>query len=218
MSQVVLATGNAKKLAELRRMVAEAGAEQLEVLGLADFDPYPAPAETERTFEGNALLKARACLAHSGLPSLADDSGIAVEELNQMPGVRSARWSGPECDDAANNALLLAQLDDVDDPRRGAQFVCAVALVLPNGSEFVQHGMMTGRLLRGPRGTGGFGYDPLFRADGQSRSNGELSPAEKDAISHRGQAIRAMLPVLLEQLSRTETISETTSGGEVHQT
>lgn len=202
--RVVLATGNAKKLTELQRLVAEAGAE-IEILGLNELaengQSYPAPAETERTFEGNALLKARTCLARTGLASLADDSGIAVDELNQMPGVRSARWAGPECDDQANNALLLRQLYDVADDRRGAQFVCAVALVLADGTEFVRRGVMAGRLLRAARGSGGFGYDPLFVAEGQSRSNGELSAAEKDAISHRGRAVRAMVPVLVEQLT-----------------
>ncbi len=200
----MLATNNAKKLAELRRMVDQAGA-QLEVLGLGDLAErglsYPAPAETGRTFEANALIKAHEAVARTGLAALADDSGIATDELNGMPGVRSARWAGPACDDEANNALLLAQLDDVEDERRGARFVCAIALVLPDGREFVERGEQSGRLLTAGRGGNGFGYDPLFLADGQTRSNAELSAAEKDAISHRGRAVRAIVPVLIDQLT-----------------
>ena len=197
---VVLATNNAKKLAELRRLVAAAGA-AVTVLGLADVEPYPEPAETERTFVGNALLKARACVAVTGLPALADDSGVAVDVLNGMPGVRSARWSGPDATDATNNALLLAQLDDVPDEERTAHFEAAVALVLPDGRERTTTGRMEGRLLRAPVGEHGFGYDPLFVATGQQVSNGVLDPAEKDRISHRGQAVRAMVPVLVEALA-----------------
>jgi len=197
---VVLATGNVKKLIELRRLVAAAGAD-LTVLGLGDLPPYPEPAETERTFVGNALLKARACVAATGLPALADDSGLAVDVLNGMPGVRSARWSGPDATDAGNNALLLAQLDDVADEERTAHFEAAVALVLPDGRERTTTGRMDGRLLRAPVGENGFGYDPLFvptgQPDGGLRSCGELDPAEKDVISHRGQAVRAMVPVLV---------------------
>jgi len=198
---VVLATGNVKKLVELRRLVAVAGAD-LTVLGLGDLPPYPEPAETERTFVGNALLKARACVAATGLPALADDSGLAVDVLNGMPGVRSARWSGPDATDTSNNALLLAQLDDVADEERTAHFEAAVALVLPDGRERTTTGRMDGRLLRAPVGENGFGYDPLFVASGEPgdgrRSTAELDPAEKDEISHRGRAVRAMVPVLVE--------------------
>lgn len=198
---VVLATNNAHKLVELRRLVTEAGA-AVTVLGLGDLPRYPEPAETERTFVGNALLKARACVAATGLPALADDSGIAVDVLNGMPGVRSARWSGPDATDATNNALLLAQLDDVEDPDRTASFEAAVALVLPDGREHTTTGRMRGRLLRAAAGEHGFGYDPLFVADGQEVSNGQLDAAAKDRISHRGQAVRAMVPVLLEELTK----------------
>lgn len=211
---MVLPTGNTKKLDELRRMVADHPAARsaigIEILGLVDlFDDqqnsYPEPAETERSFEGNALIKARACVAATGLPALADDSGLAVEELNDMPGVRSARWAGPECDDEANNRLLLRQLDDVPPPRRQARFVAAIALVLPDGREFVRTGEVHGEILTQVRGDNGFGYDPLFRANGQTRSNGELSAEDKDAISHRGRAIQAMVPVLVEELNRPDT-------------
>lgn len=196
---VVLATNNAKKLVELRRLVEEAGADLI-VLGLDDLPPYPEPVESERTFVGNALLKARACVAATGLPALADDSGLAVDVLNGMPGVRSARWSGPEATDASNNALLLAQLDDVPDEDRTAHFEAAVALVLPDGRERTTAGRMGGRLLRAPVGENGFGYDPLFVAMGQEVSNGELDAAAKDAISHRGQAVRAMVALLVDGL------------------
>lgn len=190
--RVVLATHNAKKLAELRRIVAASGL-RVEVLGLADVASYPEPDETEWTFEGNALLKARACAQRTGLPALADDSGLAVDALNGMPGVRSARWAGPGASDADNLTLLLHQIADLPDDQRSAQFVCAMALVLPGGEEHVVVRDMPGRLAREQRGSHGFGYDPAFIADGHDRTNGELEPAEKDAISHRGKAVRAMV-------------------------
>jgi XTP/dITP diphosphohydrolase len=198
--RVVLATNNAKKLTELRRIVRAAA--DVEVLALGDVPPYPEPAETETTFEGNALLKARACVAATGLPALADDSGLAVDRLNGMPGVRSARWSGRDATDASNNELLLRQLFDLDLPERGAQFVCAMALVLPDGTEHVRLGTMPGRLTTAPVGENGFGYDPLFVADGYDRTTAELDADAKDAISHRGQAIRAIVPVLIDELRR----------------
>lgn len=199
-ARVVLASGNAKKLVELRRILAEGGL-AIEVLGLVDVPAYPEPAETEPTFEGNALLKARACCQATGMPALADDSGLAVDVLNQMPGVRSARWAGPGRGDDANNALVLAQLEDVEPERRTARFCCAMALVLPDGREEVRTGEMAGRVIDALRGTEGFGYDPLFVPDGHDRTTGELTAAEKDAISHRGHALRRMLPVLAEALT-----------------
>lgn len=203
--QVVLATNNAHKLTEMRRMLAEADL-GVEVLGLSDLVAYPEPAETETTFDGNALLKARECVARSGLAAMADDSGLAVDALNGMPGVRSARWSGPDATDASNNALLLAQLHDVPDERRAARFVCSMALVLPanlelgGGTERLTNGVMPGRLLHELRGSNGFGYDPMFVPDGDHRSYAELTAAQKDAISHRGQAVRLMVGVLAELL------------------
>lgn len=201
MESVVLATANAKKLTELRRLVAAAGLD-VTVHGIGEVADYPPPAETEPTFEGNALIKARACVAATGLPALADDSGIAVDVLNGMPGVRSARWAGPDATDEDNNALLLRQLDDVPDERRTARFVCAMALVLPDGAEHLRTGEMQGRLLRAPAGVRGFGYDPLFVTDGQTVTNAELTGEAKDAISHRGKAVRAILEVLAEELER----------------
>jgi XTP/dITP diphosphohydrolase len=205
--RVVLATRNARKLAELRRIVA-VEAPDLQVLGLADVSAYPEPAETERTFEGNALLKARACVAAVGLPALADDSGLAVDVLNHMPGVRSARWAGPGASDQDNNALLLRQLADVPAAERTARFVCAMALVLPDGTEHVRIGDMRGRIAVSPAGHNGFGYDPLFVADGYAMTNGELEPSVKDAISHRGRALRAILPVLITELRRLQPVAQ----------
>ncbi|KAA1373645.1 non-canonical purine NTP pyrophosphatase [Aeromicrobium fastidiosum] len=201
--RVVLASNNAKKLAELRRIL-EPLVPGVEVLGLADFPTYDEPAETEPTFEGNALIKARACLAVTGLPSLADDSGLCVDALNGMPGVLSARWSGvpkSEGGDAANNRLLLNQLSEVPAERRTAQFRCVMALCTPDGGEIVQAGEMPGRVLAAEHGGGGFGYDPLFAADGYDVSTAELPPAEKDCISHRGKALVAMAPAIVVALT-----------------
>ncbi|MDN5761084.1 MAG: RdgB/HAM1 family non-canonical purine NTP pyrophosphatase [Microlunatus sp.] len=191
-TQMVLATHNAKKLSELRRLVDLAGLGVV-VLGLADLPCYPEPAETATTFEANALIKARAAVEATGMIALADDSGLAVDRLNGMPGVRSARWAGPGASDADNNDLLLRQLDDVAEPDRTARFVCAMAMVSPDGIEVVRHGVVDGRLLRSPRGENGFGYDPLFVAQGCELTTAELDPADKDAISHRGRAVRAIL-------------------------
>ena len=200
--RVVLASRNSKKLAELRRIL-DTLLPGNAVLGLDDVTPYDEPAETERTFEANALLKARACLAATGLPSLADDSGLCVDALNGMPGVLSARWSGvakEEGGDAANNALLLSQLADVPDVRRGAEFRCALAFCTPDGREYVETGEMTGRILHAEQGEGGFGYDPLFAADGFRVSTAQISPYEKDRISHRGKALHAMAPHIVAAL------------------
>jgi XTP/dITP diphosphohydrolase len=201
---VVLATNNRKKLAELRRIMAEA-APDIEVLGLPDVRPYPEPAETERTFAGNALLKARACVAATGLPALADDSGLEVDALNGMPGVRSARWASPDATDADNNELLLRQLHDVPEPDRTARFVCAMAAVFPDGTEHVCLGVMSGHVVDAPRGENGFGYDPLFVAEGNTVTNASLDAEAKDAISHRGQAVRALVPLLVAELRKADS-------------
>jgi XTP/dITP diphosphohydrolase len=199
-NQVFLASRNAKKLAELRRILV-LSVPGIEVLGLADVTPYEEPAETEPTFEGNALVKARAGVAGTGLPSLADDSGLCVDALNGMPGVLSARWAGRSKDDRANNALLLDQLKDVPDDRRRAEFRCAVALCLPDGSEQIATGRMTGRVTREMRGTGGFGYDVLFVPDGGALTTAEMPDVEKDAISHRGKALRNIAPAVAAALA-----------------
>ena len=195
--RIVVATNNTPKLAELRRVVDAAGLD-VEFLGLSDFPAYPEPEETEKTFEGNALLKAGAAARHTGLEAIADDSGIAVDELNEMPGVRSARWAGPQCDDTENLELLLAQLDGVPVDRRGARFVCALAHVAPGGESHVFHGEMPGRIATARQGENGFGYDPIFLPDGLDVSTAELSAEAKDTISHRGRAVRAFLDWLRE--------------------
>ncbi|WP_310964281.1 RdgB/HAM1 family non-canonical purine NTP pyrophosphatase [Nocardioides terrisoli] len=194
MAEIFLASRNAKKLAEMQRIL-EAHLPGVRVLGLDDVAPYDEPVEDQPTFEGNALVKARAGLAATGLPSLADDSGLCVDALNQMPGVLSARWSGRPKDDARNNRLLLEQLEDVPDERRGARFRCAVAFCHPGGEATVE-GEMAGRVIRQPRGSNGFGYDVVFVPDDQ---DGDLTSAEmdavaKDAISHRGRALRTIAP------------------------
>jgi XTP/dITP diphosphohydrolase len=191
--KVLLATRNPGKLAELRRMLADG---PVEVVGLADVPEFPEAPETGATFAENALAKARDAANATGLPSVADDSGLAVEALNGMPGVLSARWSGRHGDDVANLELLLGQVADVPDERRGAAFVCAAALVVPDGPETVVHGEWPGRIVRAPRGTNGFGYDPIFVPDAEERTSAELSAQEKDAVSHRGRAMRALLPHL----------------------
>ena len=201
MSRLLLATANAKKLVELQRILDVAlGAGRVELVGLGHFPDYPDVAETGLSFGENALLKARAGVATTGLPTVADDSGLAVDALNGMPGIFSARWSGAHGDDAANLDLLLAQLGDVADEHRGAAFVCAAAFVLPSGREHLIEARQPGRLLRARRGEGGFGYDPIFLGDGQDRTNAELSPAEKDAISHRGKAFRDLAKVIAKEL------------------
>ncbi|MFC5948280.1 RdgB/HAM1 family non-canonical purine NTP pyrophosphatase [Pseudonocardia lutea] len=191
--KILLATRNAAKLVELRRLAEGSG---VEVLGLADVPEFPEAPETGATFAENALAKARDAATATGLPSVADDSGLAVDALNGMPGVLSARWSGRHGDDLANLNLLLGQVGDVPDERRGAAFVCAAALVVPGGAEEVVHGEWRGRIVRAPRGTNGFGYDPIFVPEGEQRTAAELSPEEKDADSHRGRAFRALLPHL----------------------
>ncbi|MET8872713.1 RdgB/HAM1 family non-canonical purine NTP pyrophosphatase [Nocardia sp. NPDC004604] len=194
--RVLVASRNAKKLNELRRILADAGIAGIEIVGLDDVPAYDEAPETGATFEENALAKARDGAAATGLPCVADDSGIEVDALNGMPGVLSARWSGRHGDDAANNALLLAQLGDVPDERRGARFVSTCALVVPGGAETVVRGEWPGSIGRKPAGDGGFGYDPLFIPAGGEISAAQLTPAEKDAASHRGRALTQLLPAL----------------------
>ncbi|MEY3072777.1 MAG: RdgB/HAM1 family non-canonical purine pyrophosphatase [Actinomycetota bacterium] len=208
-TRIVVATANAHKLTEIAAILAgvPALAAAPPVLVPMSELGVPSPVEDGATFAANALIKARACATATGLPALADDSGIAVEALDGGPGVRSARFAGEPTDDAANNALLLARLDDsgaVGPAARRAAFVCAAALVLPDGTERVAEGRMEGHVVAAPRGTHGFGYDPLFVADAtpDGRTNGELLPAEKDAISHRGAAFRALAPELAALLNR----------------
>ncbi|EHR62721.1 RdgB/HAM1 family non-canonical purine NTP pyrophosphatase [Saccharomonospora cyanea] len=197
-TQVLLATRNAKKLDELRRILADAGVEGVEIVGMADVEPFDEAPETGATFEENALAKARDAAGATGLAAVADDSGLTVDALNGMPGVLSARWAGAHGDDEANLKLVLGQLADVPDERRGAAFVCAAALVVPGAEPVVLRREWRGVLVREPRGDNGFGYDPIFVPDGEARTSAELAPEEKDAVSHRGQALRALVPHLRE--------------------
>jgi XTP/dITP diphosphohydrolase len=200
MKRLVLATRNQHKIAELRRILAEAGVD-VELVGVDTFGAQvPDVPETGLTFAENALLKAHAVSRATDLPAIADDSGLCVDALAGMPGVFSARWAGRHGDDEANLTLVLAQLADVDDSRRGAHFACAAALALPDGTERVVEGRLDGVLTREPRGTGGFGYDPILQPLGETRTTAELAPEEKNAISHRGRAFRALAPILVEVL------------------
>ncbi|MFN3601817.1 MAG: non-canonical purine NTP pyrophosphatase [Dietzia sp.] len=203
--RLLVASRNAKKLAELRRVLESEGIVGIEPIGLDEVPDYPEEPEDGATFADNALIKARSGWKATGLACLADDSGLAVDALNGKPGVLSARWAGRHGDDAANNALLLAQLSDVPDERRGAAFFSSCALVYsaqdPEEStttpvERVAEGRWAGQVLREPHGEGGFGYDPLFLPEGSQRSAAELTPEEKDAASHRGLALRALAPAL----------------------
>lgn len=198
-ARVVLATRNAGKIAELRRILADAGLD-VELVGAEAFADLPDVAETRTTFAGNALLKAGAVAEHTGLPAMADDSGLCVDALNGMPGILSARWAGRHGDDEANLDLLLGQLADVPDERRGASFVCAAAICLPGGAQRVVEGALAGAIIRQRRGENGFGYDPIFVPHGHDRTTAQMSAREKDAISHRGQAFRAAVPALRELL------------------
>lgn len=206
MARLVLATRNPGKVCELRAILRDALADRVpgldvdrdvigvEALGLPDV------VESGVTFAENALLKARFVARQTGMPAVADDSGLAVDVLGGAPGVFSARWAGRHGDDRANLELLLAQVADVPDGHREAAFVCAAALVTPDGREHVEHGRLAGTLEREPRGSGGFGYDPVLRPSGSPRTCAELSAEEKNAISHRGQAFRALAPVVADVL------------------
>ena len=200
--RVVLATRNQHKVAELRRILESADLD-VDLVGTEEFPDLPDVAETGSTFAANALLKANDVAQRTGLIAIADDSGLCVDALNGMPGILSARWAGKHGDDAANLQLVLAQLADVPPNRRGAAFHCAAAIATPEGEERVVEGVLDGSLITEPRGSNGFGYDPIFTPRGYVLTTAELTPAEKDAISHRGQAFRALVPVLRELLSDT---------------
>lgn len=191
--RVVLATRNEHKVVEIRRILAEVGVE-VDLVAVSEVAEVGDIVESGLTFTENALLKARAVAAATGLPALADDSGITVAAMNDMPGIFSARWAGADAGDAANLELLLAQLSDVPDEHLAAAFVSVAALVVPGGGEHVEEGRVDGRLIRKPRGTNGFGYDPIFVPDGETRTTAELSADEKDALSHRGRSFRAIAP------------------------
>jgi XTP/dITP diphosphohydrolase len=195
MRRIVLATRNEHKVGELRAILAELGV-TVDLVGVSEYPDVPDVAETELSFSGNALLKAVAVAEATGLPAIADDSGICVDALNGMPGIFSARWAGKHGDDAANLDLLLAQVGDVPEEHRGAKFVCAAALAEPGGRQIVEEGRIEGTLLRARRGEGGFGYDPIFQPLGYEVSTAELSAQEKNRISHRRRAFAALAPHL----------------------
>lgn len=195
MNQIVLASHNQKKLAELRRVL-EPLVPGIEVVS---YDG-PEPVEDGLSFEANALIKARAAAKHTGLPAVADDSGISVDVLGGCPGIFSARWSGPERDDTKNLELLLWQLSDIAEPNRAARFVCAAALVMPDGEEVCELGNWAGDILTERAGTDGFGYDPIFRPAGESRSAAEMRPEEKDLVSHRNRAFTALASAIAKRL------------------
>ncbi|WKX70577.1 RdgB/HAM1 family non-canonical purine NTP pyrophosphatase [Streptomyces sp. XD-27] len=199
MTRLILATRNANKVAELRAILAAAGLD-LELVGADAYPEIPDVKETGVTFAENAALKARTLARATGLPAIADDSGLCVAVLGGAPGIFSARWAGRHGDDKANLDLLLAQLQDIDDEHRAAHFACAAALALPDGRERVVEGRLEGTLRRTPAGSGGFGYDPILQPHGESRTCAELTPEEKNAISHRGKAFRALVPVIRELL------------------
>jgi XTP/dITP diphosphohydrolase len=193
--EIVLATRNAHKIGELRAILATTGiGAAVHLVGLEDFPDLPEVAETGLTFAENALLKADDVAQRTGLPAIADDSGLCVDVLGGMPGIFSARWSGKHGDDAGNLDLLLAQISDVADEYRAAHFTCAAALVIPGSpaTRVVREGKIVGTLLRGRRGENGFGYDPIFVPDGADRTTAEMEPDEKNAISHRTRAFQAL--------------------------
>ena len=199
--RLVFATGNAHKISELEAILAPAweGFDSPMIARMSDFDAE-APVEDGASFEENALIKARHLAAFTGLAALADDSGLTVDIMGGAPGIFSARWCGRHGDDAANLDLLLAQIVDVPDALRSAAFVSAAVLVLPDGREFVERGEVRGRLLRERRGGGGFGYDPVFVPDGHALTTAQMSAEQKNAISHRGQAFRALAPTIIDYL------------------
>ena len=199
--QLVLATHNPHKVAELRRILGEGGLEGIELVGVEAFPSVEDVVETGVTFVENARLKAVAVARATGVAAIADDSGLCVDVLGGAPGVFSARWSGRHGDDLANLQLLLDQLGDVPDRHRGAHFACAAVLALPDGTERVVEGRLVGSLIREPRGANGFGYDPIFVPDGEARTTAEMTAAEKDSISHRGRAFRAVVPAVRELLA-----------------
>lgn len=199
--KLLLATRNKGKIEEFRRILEDIAAGQIELVGLDQFPNLHDVDETGSTFEENALLKAREMCEASGIPAIADDSGLCVDYLNGDPGIFSARWAGSHGDDRANTAKVLASLADVPDEKRGAHFICVAALALPDGRTHVEEGKFEGRILREPIGDQGFGYDPIFRPDGYAISSAQMSAEEKDAISHRGKSLRAIAPHVITLLN-----------------
>ena len=194
MHRLVLATRNAGKIEEFRRIFDEIAPDSIDLVGLEHFPQVIDVEETGQTFEENSLLKARALCSQTGLPAIADDSGLCIDALNGAPGILSARWSGIHGNDQANIEKVLSELHDLPRSARGAHFTCVTAFVMPDGSEVTQEGILRGSILSEPIGNHGFGYDPIFLPNGSEFSLAQLDAGAKDAISHRGQSIRAIAP------------------------
>ncbi len=199
--KLLLATRNQGKIVEFRRILDALAPGEIELVGLDQFPDLHDVDETGTTFQENALLKAREMSEATGLPAIADDSGLCVDALNGDPGIFSARWAGKHGDDKANLEKVLAQLKDVPDSQRSAYFICVAALYLPNGDNHCEEGRFHGWILHHPVGENGFGYDPIFRPDGLSISSAQMSADEKDAMSHRGKALRAIAPHVMRALN-----------------
>jgi XTP/dITP diphosphohydrolase len=199
--QLLLATRNKGKIEEFHRILEAVAPGQIDLLGLDNFPELPDVIEDGKTFQENALKKAREMSLATGIPAIADDSGLCIDALNGDPGIYSARWSGTHGDDAANNARVLEQLSEVPDEKRSAHFTCVAALYLPDGRTHSEEARFNGWILRAPVGEHGFGYDPIFRPDGYEISSAQLSAQEKDAISHRGKSLRAIAPHVITLLT-----------------
>ena len=200
-NKLLLATRNKGKIEEFRRILDDIAAGQIELVGLDQFPDLHDVDETGSTFEENALLKAREMCEASGIPAIADDSGLCVDFLNGDPGIFSARWSGKHGDDKANTEKVLSRLKDVPDEKRSAHFTCVAALALPDGRTHVEEAKFEGWILHAPIGDQGFGYDPIFRPEGYAISSAQMSAEAKDAISHRGKSLRAIAPHVINLLN-----------------
>jgi len=198
---LVLATRNQGKIREFRRILDAISQGAINLVGLEEFPHTTDVEETGSTFKENALLKARSVCKETGLPAIADDSGLSVDALNGAPGIYSARYAGVHGDDQANNAKLMRELENIPEEKRGAHFTCAAALVLPDGREHVAEEIFEGSILYAPIGEHGFGYDPLFRPQGLAISSAQMSAEEKDSISHRGKSLRAIAPHVISLLT-----------------
>jgi XTP/dITP diphosphohydrolase len=199
--KLLLATRNKGKIEEFRRILDGIAAGKIDLLGLEQFPDLHDVDETGSTFEENALLKAREASYATGIPAIADDSGLCVDFLNGAPGIFSARWAGRHGDDKANTAKVLESLSGVPDEKRSAHFTCVAALVLPDGRSHVEEAHFKGWVLQSPIGDLGFGYDPIFRPEGLQISSAQMSAEEKDAISHRGKSLRAIAPHVINLLN-----------------
>jgi XTP/dITP diphosphohydrolase len=199
--KLVLATRNQGKIEEFRRILEELAPGQIDLIGVDQFPHLVDVDETGSTFEENSLLKARYTSEATGLPAIADDSGLCVEALNGDPGIYSARWAGTHGDDRANLEKVLDQLKDVPDENRTAYFICVASLVLPDGRQKVAEGRFEGHILHAPVGNNGFGYDPIFQPLGMSISSAQMSAEEKDLVSHRGKSLRSLAPHVIQMLA-----------------